>query len=159
MILQATLERARCANEEDAPRECGVYVILNLVTQRVYIGQSTNIAARWKSHRGCLNRGTHSNSRLQADWIKYGECSFRFHVASLLPPVEALRHEKALTLDALQGDCYNFHAASCPGRSVLSSERLIQRTIRLPPDLWAKIDANGLEWLRGVIRRARPPAG
>jgi len=25
--------------------------------------------------------------------------------------------------------------------------------------LWAKIDANGLEWLRGVIRRARPPAG
>jgi hypothetical protein len=38
-------------------------------------------------------------------------------------------------------------------------QRMVQRSIRLPPDLWAKIDANGLEWLRGVIRRARPPAG
>ena len=39
------------------------------------------------------------------------------------------------------------------------AERLVQRAIRLPPDLWAKIDASGLEWLRAVIRRARPPAG
>jgi hypothetical protein len=38
-------------------------------------------------------------------------------------------------------------------------QRLVQRSIRLPPDLWAKIDAHGLEWLRAVIRRARPPAG
>jgi len=38
-------------------------------------------------------------------------------------------------------------------------EKLERRAMYLPPDLWAKIDANGLEWLRGVIRRARPPAG
>jgi len=38
------------------------------------------------------------------------------------------------------------------------SERLVQRSIRLPPDLWAKIDAHGLEWLRTAIRRAKPPA-
>jgi hypothetical protein len=38
-------------------------------------------------------------------------------------------------------------------------EKLERRAVYLPPDLWAKIDANGLEWLRGVIRRARPPAG
>ena len=39
------------------------------------------------------------------------------------------------------------------------AERLVQRSIRLPPALWAKIDTHGLEWLRGVIQRARPPAG
>ncbi len=38
------------------------------------------------------------------------------------------------------------------------SEKLVQRSIRLPPDLWAKIDAHGLEWLRAVIKRAKPPA-
>jgi hypothetical protein len=38
------------------------------------------------------------------------------------------------------------------------ADRLVQRSIRLPPDLWAKVDANGLEWLRGVISRARPPS-
>lgn len=36
-------------------------------------------------------------------------------------------------------------------------ERLVQRSIRLPRPLWDKIDAHGLEWLRAVIKRARPP--
>jgi hypothetical protein len=38
------------------------------------------------------------------------------------------------------------------------AERLVQRSIRLPPAQWAKIDAHGLEWLRAIIQRARPPA-
>jgi hypothetical protein len=32
-----------------------------------------------------------------------------------------------------------------------------QRSIRLTPDLWAKIDAAGMEWLRKVIKRAKLP--
>jgi hypothetical protein len=38
-----------------------------------------------------------------------------------------------------------------------ASEKLERRAMYMPPDLWAKIDANGLDWLRAVIRRARPP--
>lgn len=37
-------------------------------------------------------------------------------------------------------------------------ERLVQRTIRLTPDLWEKIDRYGTLWLRGVIKRAKPPS-
>ena len=37
-------------------------------------------------------------------------------------------------------------------------EKLERRAVYLPPDLWAKIDAHGLEWLRAVIKRAKPPA-
>ena len=29
----------------------------------------------------------------------------------------------------------------------------------LTPAQWAKIDANGLEWLRKLIDRAKPPKG
>ena len=36
-------------------------------------------------------------------------------------------------------------------------EHLVQRTVRLTPDLWAKIDRNGLDWLRALIKRARDP--
>ena len=37
-------------------------------------------------------------------------------------------------------------------------ERLVQRSIRLPPELWAKIAANGgIDWLRAVIKRAKAP--
>lgn len=39
-----------------------------------------------------------------------------------------------------------------------ADERLVQRSIRLTPAQWAKIDAHGLEWLRAVIKRAKPPA-
>lgn len=36
-------------------------------------------------------------------------------------------------------------------------QRLVQRSIRLLPTQWAKFDAaGGVEWLRGLIDRARP---
>jgi hypothetical protein len=36
-------------------------------------------------------------------------------------------------------------------------ERLIQRSIRLRAAEWAKVDEYGIEWLRALIRRAKPP--
>jgi hypothetical protein len=38
------------------------------------------------------------------------------------------------------------------------ADRFVQRSIRLLPAHWAKIDAHGLDWLRAVIQRAKPPA-
>jgi hypothetical protein len=36
-------------------------------------------------------------------------------------------------------------------------EKLVQRSIRLLPAQWAKFDAaGGIEWLRGLIDRAKP---
>lgn len=37
------------------------------------------------------------------------------------------------------------------------SEKLVRRAVYLPPDLWAKIDAYKMDWLRAVIKRARGP--
>lgn len=50
------------------------------------------------------------------------------------------------------------------GRKRLPADlRLVQRSIRLLPSDWAIIDANGMEWLRKVVRTTRmlppPPAG
>ncbi len=44
---------------------------------------------------------------------------------------------------------------------VAEADRLVQRSIRLPPHLWAKIDAAGLPALRAYLDRWRvkPPAG
>jgi hypothetical protein len=36
-------------------------------------------------------------------------------------------------------------------------ERMIQRSVRLPPELWEKIDRNGLDWLRALVKRAKEP--
>ena len=37
-------------------------------------------------------------------------------------------------------------------------ERLEQRSIRLSPAQWQKVDAYGLDWLRKLIDRAKAPA-
>jgi hypothetical protein len=34
-------------------------------------------------------------------------------------------------------------------------EVLVLRSIRLPAALWEKVDRNGMEWLRALIKRAR----
>ena len=36
-------------------------------------------------------------------------------------------------------------------------QRLVQRSIRLSAEQWAKIDEHGLDWLRQLIQRAKPP--
>ena len=37
--------------------------------------------------------------------------------------------------------------------------KLVQRSIRMLPEDWAKVDAYGLQWLRDLIRRAKGPKG
>lgn len=59
---------------------CGVYVIRNLVTGFVYVGQSTNVPARWRQHRSDLGLNKHQNRHLQAAWNKHGENSFSFQM-------------------------------------------------------------------------------
>jgi len=50
----------------------GVYIITNIVTQKVYIGCSQNIDFRWHTHRNALRCNRHINNELQADCNKNG---------------------------------------------------------------------------------------
>ena len=55
---------------------CGVYTILNNITQDQYIGSSINIAKRFAQHRSLLRRGRHYADRLQEAWRAAGESAF-----------------------------------------------------------------------------------
>jgi hypothetical protein len=59
---------------------CGVYTILNTMTQDQYIGSSMNIAKRFVQHRSLLRRGKHYADRLQDAWNEYGEDVFSMTV-------------------------------------------------------------------------------
>lgn len=59
---------------------CGIYCIENLINHKKYVGQSIDIHARWKQHRSLLERGIHSNEKLQNAWNKYGADNFVFYV-------------------------------------------------------------------------------
>ncbi len=55
----------------------GVYIIQNLVTRTVYVGQTTSTGHRWDRHFRELRDGTHHNHRMPADYERHGHYSFR----------------------------------------------------------------------------------
>ena len=59
---------------------CGIYCIENSANGKKYIGQSTNIYGRWKSHKSELKHNRHYNIHLQNAWNKYSESSFIFSI-------------------------------------------------------------------------------
>lgn len=59
---------------------CGVYKIVNDVNDKIYIGQSINVIARWKDHVNSLQRGDSRCTLLQRAWNKYGEEHFYFEI-------------------------------------------------------------------------------
>ncbi len=72
----------------------GVYCIRNVKNGKVYVGESYDIEARWRAHRGCLEQGSHYNEILQASWNKWGADSFEWEVLELCER-ELLRKREA----------------------------------------------------------------
>lgn len=62
---------------------CGIYKIENIITHKVYVGQSIHIEERWIAHIKQLNKGKHCNKYLQRAWSKYGQTSFSFGILCL----------------------------------------------------------------------------
>ena len=61
-------------------KNCGIYVIKNLINGNIYIGSSVNIKNRFNQHKSTLRHNSHKNKHLQNAWNKYGEESFEFFV-------------------------------------------------------------------------------
>ncbi len=59
---------------------CGIYMILNVSNNSVYIGQSKNVSNRISHQRGSLRRGFNRSEKMQNDWNTYGEKSFVFTI-------------------------------------------------------------------------------
>jgi hypothetical protein len=58
----------------------GIYKIINLKNNKVYIGQSEKLNNREWNHFYWLNRGEHHNEHLQKSYNKYGKDNFIFEV-------------------------------------------------------------------------------
>jgi len=68
----------------------GVYLIVNTTNQKVYVGSSVNIHARWRQHKRSLIRGDSPCVKLQRAWNKYGESAFSFQVLEPVSPKKEL---------------------------------------------------------------------
>ncbi len=67
----------------------GVYIVKNLVNNKILIGSSTNLPGRINRFKfGIKYGGTESNKELVADFQKYGEENFSFEILDELEPKE-----------------------------------------------------------------------
>lgn len=75
-------------------RVSGIYAILSLATQKIYIGNSVHIYKRRERHFGDLKYGIHGNIYLQRHVKKYGLDDLDFCILEQLPPDKQLLDER-----------------------------------------------------------------
>lgn len=78
-------------------KKSGIYLIKNLINNKVYIGKSINIYERIKQHINRLNKKSLDENRyLINSWFKYGRDNFQYIVLEYLNKDEDLLKEKEL---------------------------------------------------------------
>ena len=77
----------------------GIYLIKNIVNNKVYVGSAVNVDKRWSQHKNHLKRGKHHSCHLQSAWDKYGEQTFTFDILELVSNPEHLLAYEQVYLD------------------------------------------------------------
>lgn len=109
------------------PSSPGVYVILNKVTMRAYIGKSNDMVTRFKQHKSDLNGRRHHNKNLQQEWDKYGDSCFKFEVFSAIEGIDIDSLEKELIEESIGPYCYNWLIPSGHASPIKSPEQAMWR--------------------------------
>lgn len=73
--------------------DCGIYAIVNILNQRLYVGSAVQFCRRWAKHRSCLRGGRHPNPYLQNAFKANGESAFRFVVLEYCSPGRIIDRE------------------------------------------------------------------
>jgi group I intron endonuclease len=79
----------------------GIYGIRNIVSGRVYVGSSYDIAYRFRKHRERLNGGYHGSLRFQASWSKHGPDAFVFTILEVVAQRSDLHVREQHWIDTL----------------------------------------------------------
>jgi len=66
--------------KNDLQKKSGIYIIKNILNNKIYIGSTTNLRRRFWEHFGCLRKNKHTNSRLQRAFNKHTEAYFTFKI-------------------------------------------------------------------------------
>jgi group I intron endonuclease len=144
---------------------CGVYIITCVLANKVYIGSSVSIAARWKTHRSALNRNCHGNPYLQAAWNKYGADAFRFETVELTRSESRVEREGywiAVYRAAERDHGYNIHAVPSMPQVVSDETRARQSAAKKTPEAIARLVVRNKQqvWtpeMRAKVARSHTP--
>lgn len=139
----------------------GTYAIVHIATARRYAGCTNNLARRFAHHRTRLRNGFHHNKVLQRDWATHGESAFKFEIVERFKNKndESRRWGAERTLinscdPALSYNVLNADECRQDGNGLW----LKSHVIKLHDGHWVAFEAlGGVDWLRKLIDRAKPP--
>ena len=77
--------REALSEAESALAIPGVYAVTHTGIGQQYIGQSVNVAGRWREHKAALDLNRHNNVTLQRLWEDEGESAFTIEILEALP--------------------------------------------------------------------------
>lgn len=72
----------------------GIYKILNIVTEKVYIGSATELNKRIIQHKSNLNNNRHVNALLQNSWNLHGGVAFKFEIIEFCEKEKLIEREQ-----------------------------------------------------------------
>ena len=102
-----------------------IYMIVNLVNGKVYIGSTDDINYRFYIHKYQLNNCIHHNQHLQRAWNKYGSESFEFKILMVCPEKERNHCEQMLMdLYNSQNHDFGYNIKDADGHSVAEETKL-----------------------------------
>ncbi len=122
---------------------CGIYMIMNLVNGKFYIGSSKQIKRRLYLHKNSLRKNKHHSIYLQRAWNKYGEENFIFEVIKNTSLDDRLIEEqKWLDYHKVYDEDYGYNISSIVDNvfknTKRSSEFCLKRSIQ-EKEKWAKM--------------------
>ena len=83
-------------------RPMGVFLIRNLVSDKIFVGSTLDLSAMFNRIRFQLAAGAHPNKPLESDWKHYGAPKFEFEVLEEIVPREDPDYNYAADLEVLE---------------------------------------------------------
>lgn len=115
-------------------KESGIYGIICIQNNKIYIGSALNILRRINVHKGQLKQNKHYNKKLQNAWNKYGNKTFYFKI------IEKCHKEDLISKEQYYINNFNFSkdlfnlnptAGSCIG-VIQSADTINKRRLSNP---------------------------
>jgi len=87
--------------QQNAP-PMGVFLIRNIVNDKVFLGSSLNLPGIINRHKFQLTNGNHPNKELQSDWNELGSNKFAFEIVDELQTRPGAGLDHRAELDSLE---------------------------------------------------------
>ncbi len=125
------------------PNTPGIYIILNMMTGKYYLGSALRLRERWNIHQCDLRKGKHHSRKLQSSWNKHGADVFKFIVVRHVDATQ-LRVLEQRYLDKYQPHVHGYNMNENANHVTVTPEMRIATIARNKARVWTADAVQGI---------------